>query len=574
MAARRAGAATASVGARIALLLLLYGALTCTDGAAAAAAAAIDAAPPLTAVLVHLHPPIDFAPQSLLSQQLREGQDEEKTAIKNAVGTRSESRERVHRVMSEFVRESQASVSALIRQSFQQAEGGVDGVVEVEHLWIQNALVVRVQQDGSVTETEQKRDDVRDFFERTLRWVPGVIGVEFDSAIVRLLDTIPGSGDDDGEHREASGGEKPQSNIELLHAPALWAQNVKGKGVVVANIDSGVRYTHESLRDNFRGKPAQDGGAVQFDYSFWFTPGTDMTKETPDTADMVGHGTHTMGTIVGGKGIGMAPEATWITARTFDIFGAANKSDFLLAAQWVLCPTKLDGSGRNCSLGADLISNSFGIDRSSPDFKDWKWMSDVVETWRTAGSYPVFASGNTNGFMCGSVYYPGSLEQSVAVGALVGGSSLWGASGKGPVYTDEPGVDGERRTSLIKPDLVAPGVGIRSALSVKDDSYTRLTGTSMATPHVAGAIALLLSLFDKESPSMAKLITALKSVTTRGFSKPFLVPSACGNTTYKQYPNNIYGWGMPNVCSAATELGFSCESWSHLDVIDAEVEIE
>lgn len=253
MAARRAGAATASVGARIALLLLLYGALTCTDGTAAHAAAAIDAAPPLTAVLVHLHPPIDFAPQSLLSQQLREGQDEEKTAIKNAVGTRSESRERVHRVMSEFVRESQASVSALIRQSFQQAEGGVDGVVEVEHLWIQNALVVRVQQDGSVTETEQKRDDVRDFFERTLRWVPGVIGVEFDSAIVRLLDTIPGSGDDDGEHREASGGEKPQPNIELLHAPALWAQNVKGKGVVVANIDSGVRYTHESLRDNFRG---------------------------------------------------------------------------------------------------------------------------------------------------------------------------------------------------------------------------------------------------------------------------------------------------------------------------------
>lgn len=302
-----------------------------------------------------------------------------------------------------------------------------------------------------------------------------------------------------------------------------------------------------------------------------------MTKETPDTADMVGHGTHTIGTIVGSEGIGMAPEATWITARAFDIFGAANKSDFLLAAQWVLCPTKLDGSGRNCSLGADLISNSFGIDRSSPGFKDWKWMSDVIQTWRTAGSYPVFASGNTNGFLCGSVYYPGSLEQSVAVGALVGGSSLWGASGKGPVYTDEVGVDGDKRTSLIKPDLVAPGVGIRSALSVKDDSYTRLTGTSMATPHVAGAIALLLSLYDQESPAMAKLITALKSATTRNFSKPFLVPSACGNTTYKQYPNNIYGWGMPNVCSAATELGFSCkesEAWIHLDVIDAQVEIE
>lgn len=293
---------------------------------------------------------------------------------------------------------------------------------------------------------------------------------------------------------------------------------------------------------------------------------------------MVGHGTHTMGTIVGGKGIGMAPEATWITARTFDIFGAANKSDFLLAAQWVLCPTKFDGSGRNCSLGADLISNSFGIDRSSPGYKDWKWMSDVVQTWRAAGSYPVFASGNTNGFLCGSVYYPGSLEQSVAVGALIGGSSLWGASGKGPVYTDDMRGHGDERTFLIKPDMVAPGVGIRSALSVKDDSYTRLTGTSMATPHVAGAIALLLSLYNQEkSPAMAKLVTALKSVATRDFSKPFLVPSACGNTTYKQYPNNIYGWGMPNVCSAANELGFSCKDSKarvHVDVIDAQVEIE
>uniref|UniRef100_K3WTG9 subtilisin n=1 Tax=Globisporangium ultimum (strain ATCC 200006 / CBS 805.95 / DAOM BR144) TaxID=431595 RepID=K3WTG9_GLOUD len=275
-----------------------------------------------------------------------------------------------------------------------------------------------------------------------------------------------------------------------------------------------------------------------------------MTKETPDTADLVGHGTHTMGTIIGSKGIGMAPETTWITARAFDMFGAANKSDFLLAAQWVLCPTKLDGTGRDCAQGADVISNSFGIDRSSPGYKDWRWMSSIIQTWRAAGAYPVFASGNTNGFLCGSVYYPGSMEQTIAVGALIGGSSLWGASGKGPSIPDDA-----TSGAIIKPDLVAPGVGVRSALSIKDNSYTRLTGTSMATPHVAGALALLLSMYDKtplgstpsttSPPSMDKILDALRVSATKDLSKPFLVPSECGNTTYKQYPNNIYGWGMP-----------------------------
>ncbi|TYZ61456.1 hypothetical protein PybrP1_011410, partial [[Pythium] brassicae (nom. inval.)] len=375
----------------VALVLLLLLPLALTLLATAA---------PLVA-LVHLHPPIDYSPQSLFSRH-------------------------------SFVQDSQAAVSAFIRESLQSSQhelGEIEG--EVEPLWIQNTLL-------------------------------------FDRVAVRLLDPVR-----DDNHNEGDG---PQNNIVLLHAPALWRRGVTGKGVVVASIDSGVRYSHEALRDNFR---ALGGNRNQV--------------ETPDTADMVGHGTHTMGTAVGGKGVGMAPGASWITARAFDMFGAANKSDFLLAAQWVVCPTRVDGSGRNCSLGADLVSNSFGIDRSSPDFKDWQWMRDVVSTWRAAGAVPVFASGNTNGFLCGSVYYPGSLEASVAV-----------------------------------EDIVA----------------------------------------------------ALKHVATRDLSKPFLVPSSCGNTSYDEYPNNIYGWGLPNVCLAANELGFSCSvgnggvvSRKDFDVVGAEAKI-
>lgn len=79
-------------------------------------------------------------------------------------------------------------------------------------------------------------------------------------------------------------------------------------------------------------------------------------------------------------------------------------------------------------------------------------------------------------------------------------------------------------------------------MSVKDSAYTRLTGTSMATPHVAGAVALLLSLYNSSEeisvakpPAYEKVLQSLTETTTRKLHKPFLVPSECGNTTYQEY---------------------------------------
>ncbi|RQM12441.1 hypothetical protein DD237_001005 [Peronospora effusa] len=474
--------------------------------------------------LVHLHPILEV--QSL---------------FRSSHLSRSERRKQVHQTLSSIVNDVQRSVSSFITAQNEEK-------INVIPLWLQNTLIVYYTEEN---------DLLNQFFNRDLKGFPGVLDIEEDTRVLRLIQA------QEEEEKEEKEEEEAQSNVKLLHAPQLWATGAKGKGIVVASIDSGVRYTHEALRDTFRGTKENH---VDFDYSFWFTPGTDISEETPDTADEVGHGTHTMGTVVGGKGIGIAPEATWITARAFDIWGAANKSDFLLAAQWVLCPTKIDGTGINCSLGADVVTNSFGVDRSTPVYPQWTWLSKVIDTWRAAGVYPIFASGNTNGFLCGSVYYPGSREDTIAVGALIGGSSLWGASGKGPSLDSDYGFHNMpthvSSKYIIKPDFVAPGVGIRSAMSVKDGVYTRLTGTSMATPHVAGAIALLLSLTHSKTPAYKTILRSITESTTHKLHKPFLVPSKCGNTSYQEYPNNIYGWGLVNVCLAAKHLGFPCDDLS------------
>ncbi|CCI40454.1 unnamed protein product [Albugo candida] len=475
-------------------------------------------------------------------------------------------REHVCRHLLKQIEDSQKHIISYLKAKAKPIDSVSDLLLEIQPLWIQNVVIVKIHSsettsmsdfvNGSIVSANQ-RSIVRQYFDgivSSLLHFPGVLDVEYDQRLAGFHP--PGLVRIDRMDAQTN---SVGSNIRSLHAPELWNSGVTGQNVTVASIDSGVRYSHNALKNSFRGKYDEVRKKYDLDYAFWVPKGTPGDQLDPENADLVGHGTHTMGTAVGRFGIGVAPNATWITARAFDIFGTALKSNFLIATQWVVCPTKLDGTEPDCNLGADIVTNSFGISRDDATYKDWIWFRNVLDVWKAAGVVAVFASGNTNGFQCGTVLFPASAQKSIAVGALVGSRTLWGASGKGP--GDEKLCSQQQ---LIKPDFVAPGVGIRSAISTSDDAHTRLTGTSMATPHITGSIALLLSLIRSYSTLFTSvydtqyIITVLKNTSAQTFSRPFLVRSKCGNISYRHYPNNIYGWGMPNVCTAANLLGSNC----------------
>lgn len=180
---------------------------------------------------------------------------------------------------------------------------------------------------------------------------PQVLSIERDVVVAwaivddtRYSDDYPLSGEGWLDH-------DIQSNIHALHAPELWHQSgISGRGITLATIDTGVRYTHEALIQNYRGTRVHNHTTTfDHDYAFW-TRNTSI-ELTPESADPHGHGTHTVGTAVGQMGIGVAPGSTWITAQAFDWKGASTHSDLLLACQFVMCPTRRNGTDRDCTRG-------------------------------------------------------------------------------------------------------------------------------------------------------------------------------------------------------------------------------
>lgn len=249
-----------------------------------------------------------------------------------------------------------------------------------------------------------------------------------------------------------------------LRAPAVWDLGNTGQGVVVANLDSGVDGSHPDLAPRWRGGT-----------NSWFDPYGQHGTPT----DLTGHGTGTMGVMVGGDvsgaSIGTAPGARWIAARVFNDAGAATATAVHQAFQWVLDPDHdpATADAPRVVNGSWSLGTGPGCDLTfQPD----------IQALRAAGILPVFAAGNFGPATSSSVS-PANYPESLSVGAVSGSNLVSSLSSRGPSSC------GGRTRAF--PDVVAPGVGVYTA--DRYGGYQTLSGTSASAPHAAGVLALLLS---------------------------------------------------------------------------------
>lgn len=358
-------------------------------------------------------------------------------------------------------------------------------------------------------------------------WIVNAIGVRGDAALAQWLAARPEVAVVAADHVHAleaaigtpavAGADAPAWGVAQVGAPSVWADwGVRGAGIVVANIDTGVALTHAALLERYRGW--SPGGVVN-DYN-WFDAAGQPAASGP--VDTTGHGSHTLGTMVGGaaggySNLGVAPGARWIAARAcVGLF--CNDAALLTAAQWLLAPTNAAGLNPRPDLRPHIISNSWGKNATDP------WYLGYVTAWNAAGIFSVFAAGNSGATnYCGSANAPGNYAESYAVGATDAGDTIATFSSRGPT------VDGR-----IKPDVSAPGVNVPSAWP--DGTVRLLSGTSMATPHVAGVAALLWS----ANPTLIGDLEATQALLN---DSAVPLPTAECGTGPATVPNNVYGWG-------------------------------
>ncbi len=309
---------------------------------------------------------------------------------------------------------------------------------------------------------------------------------------------------------ESQGGtpSQPDWNITSIGANAVWNTGNTGEGVVVGSMDTGVDLYHPDLATRWRGGN-----------NSWYDPYG--VHDTP--SDTNGHGTQTTSLIVGGNTsgntIGIAPGANWIAAKIFDDNDMASISAIHMAFQWMLDP---DGNPETDD-GADIVNNSWNFGTSFGQC-DHEFQNDI-SILRSADIAVVFSAGNSGPSLASSKS-PANNEDTISVGAIDESLSVAFFSSRGPSACD----DGD-----VYPKLTAPGVNVRTADltfgGVIPNSYTYSSGTSFASAHVSGALALLHSNYPSKSLSD--------------------IENALYNTAILTGGENDYGNGVINIDAAA-----------------------
>lgn len=268
-------------------------------------------------------------------------------------------------------------------------------------------------------------------------------------------------------------------SVPLIGAPTVWAMHdslgrpVQGQDIVVAIIDTGIDYTHPDL-----------GGCTAVGPGCRVADGYDFVNDDNDPFDDNGHGTHVAG-IVGANGTvkGVAPQVTFYAYKVLNQYGSGSDSQVIAGIERAVDPDQDPGTND----AVDVMNLSLGGmgGRNDP-------VTVAVENAVRAGVVAAVAAGNAGRAGFFTVGSPGNAEHAITVGATDKSDVLADFSSRGPIP----------QGWLLKPDITAPGVAISS--TVPSNSYAVYDGTSMATPHVAGAAALLRQLHPDWTPEEVK----------------------------------------------------------------------
>ena len=312
-------------------------------------------------------------------------------------------------------------------------------------------------------------------------------------------------------------------NLQMIGADRVWNElKVTGKGIVVGQSDSGVDGMHPELAGSYRGTRGNNT------YN-WYDPWYHSASPT----DIGGHGTHTLATAVG-RSVGVAPGAEWIGCVNL-ARNLGNPALYLDCMQFMLAPFPQNGDplrDGQPELGAQVLNDSWGcpwVEGCDPEA-----LLPAVKALRAAGIFVVASAGNGGQGGCGSITDPLALYGQVySVGAVDSSGALTDFSSTGPVE-----VDGSQR---VKPDITAPGARVISAFP--GNTYSSLSGTSMAGPHVVGVVALMWS----ANPALVGNIDLTQQIldeTATPYTGPLPQCVAPGR------PNDGVGYGIVNAYAA------------------------
>jgi subtilisin family serine protease len=338
----------------------------------------------------------------------------------------------------------------------------------------------------------------------------------------------------------------PEWGVQNVNAPAVWAMGFTGQGIVVGNQDTGMRWTHNAIKSHYRG---WDGTVADHNYNWHdsvHTGGGICGPDSPFPCDDNAHGTHTTGTTVGDDGsgnqIGVAPGAKWIGCRNMDQ-GVGTPASYSECFQFFIAPTDLNGNNPNPALRPHVMNNSWGCPVSEGCTTRAE-LETIVNNTQASGIFVEVSAGNS-GPNCSSVTDPPAIyDAAFATGAINSSNVLAGFSSRGPSTFYTP--------NLLKPNISAPGVNVRSSTNASDTSYSSFQGTSMAGPHVVGVVALLWS----ARPQLVRDIAQTKTILENTANPNVTVSPAqtCGGTPSSAIPNNSFGYGRVDVLAAVNSV--------------------